>query len=165
VDGRALPELEALFGQVYNKAAFDNALNSLRDAVVAEFSADDEALVSNAREAFEASVKKVVRRRILENGVRPDGRGLTDIRPIWCEVEVSPARHGSGLFTRGETQVMTLATLGTPREAQEMDSLVNAEPKRYIHHYNFPPFSTGEVRPLRGASRRDVGHGALVSAR
>jgi polyribonucleotide nucleotidyltransferase len=162
VDGRALPELEALFGQVYDKAAFDNALNALRDAVMVEFSSEDETLAMNAREAFDASVKKVVRRRILENEVRPDGRGLTDIRPIWCEVEVSPRAHGSGLFTRGETQVMTLATLGTPREAQEMDSLVTAEPKRYIHHYNFPPFSTGEVRPLRGASRRDVGHGALA---
>lgn len=162
VDGRALPELEALFGQVYDKAAFDNALNALRDAVMVEFSSEDETLAMNAREAFDASVKKVVRHRILENGVRPDGRGLTDIRPIWCEVEVSPRAHGSGLFTRGETQVMTLATLGTPREAQEMDSLVTAEPKRYIHHYNFPPFSTGEVRPLRGASRRDVGHGALA---
>jgi len=162
VDGRAVPELETLFTQVSDKAAIDTGLNTLRETVVAEFSADDESLIPNAREAFEASVKKVVRRRILETGVRPDGRGLTDIRPIWCDVEVSPRAHGSGLFTRGETQVMTLATLGTPREAQEMDSLVNAEPKRYIHHYNFPPFSTGEVRPLRGASRRDVGHGALA---
>ena len=162
VDGRAVPELETLFTQVSDKAAIDTGLNTLRETVVAEFSADDESLIPNTREAFEASVKKVVRRRILETGVRPDGRGLTDIRPIWCDVEVSPRAHGSGLFTRGETQVMTLATLGTPREAQEMDSLVNAEPKRYIHHYNFPPFSTGEVRPLRGASRRDVGHGALA---
>ncbi len=87
---------------------------------------------------------------------------MTDIRPIWCEVGVSPRAHGSGLFTRGETQVLTLATLGTPREAQELDSLTPAESKRYMHHYNFPPFSTGEVKPLRGASRRDVGHGALA---
>jgi polyribonucleotide nucleotidyltransferase len=94
--------------------------------------------------------------------MRPDGRGPADIRPIWCQVEVSPRAHGSGLFTRGETQVITLATLGTPREAQEMDTLSITENKRFIHHYNFPPFSTGEVRPLRGASRRDIGHGALA---
>jgi polyribonucleotide nucleotidyltransferase len=88
--------------------------------------------------------------------------GLNEIRPIWCQVNVSPRAHGSGLFTRGETQVITLATLGTPREAQELDSLTPSESKRYMHHYNFPPFSTGEAKPLRGASRRDIGHGALA---
>ena len=87
---------------------------------------------------------------------------MTDIRDIWCEVNVSPRAHGSGLFTRGETQALTLATLGTPREAQEMDNLTPSDSKRYMHHYNFPPFSTGEVRPLRGTSRREVGHGALA---
>jgi hypothetical protein len=87
---------------------------------------------------------------------------LDDIRPIWCEVDVSPRAHGSGLFTRGETQVLTLATLGTPREAQELDNLTPSESKRYMHHYNFPPFSTGEVKALRGASRREIGHGALA---
>ena len=103
-----------------------------------------------------------MRQRVLEQGTRDDGRGLKDIRPIWCDVDVSPRAHGSGLFTRGETQVMTLATLGTPREAQELDSLTPADTKRYMHHYNFPPFSTGEVKPLRGASRREIGHGALA---
>jgi polyribonucleotide nucleotidyltransferase len=87
---------------------------------------------------------------------------LTDLRNIWSEVEVSPRAHGSGLFTRGDTQVLTLATLGTPREAQELDTLSPADSKRYMHHYNFPPFSTGETRFLRGASRREVGHGALA---
>jgi len=113
-------------------------------------------------EAFEEVYKTIVRQNILERSLRPDGRGLTDVRDIWGEVDVSPRAHGSGLFTRGETQVLTLATLGTPREAQELDSLTPSESKRYIHHYNFPPFSTGEVKPLRGASRRDVGHGALA---
>ena len=98
-------------------------------------------------EAFDETLKSVVRQRILENQIRPDGRGLTDIRPIWGEVGLSPRAHGSGLFTRGETQVLTLATLGTPRDAQEIDSLTGMEAKRYMHHYNFPPFSTGEVRP------------------
>jgi polyribonucleotide nucleotidyltransferase len=102
-----------------------------------------------------------VRARILEKGLRPDHRALEEIRPIWCEVGTSPRAHGSGLFTRGETQVITLATLGTPKEAQELDTLSPTESKRYIHHYNFPPYSTGEVSPLR-RSRREVGHGALA---
>jgi polyribonucleotide nucleotidyltransferase len=104
----------------------------------------------------------VVRQRILTHGSRPDGRTPTEIRPIWCEVGISPRAHGSGLFTRGETQVLTLATLGTPKEALEIDDLTPTETKRYIHHYNFPPYSTGEVKPLRGNSRREIGHGALA---
>ena len=106
--------------------------------------------------------KEVVRERILEQGKRPDGRALTEIRPIWCEVDISPRAHGSGLFTRGETQVLTLATLGTPGEAQELDNLTPTDTKRYMHHYNFPPYSTGEVKPLRGTARREIGHGALA---
>ena len=95
-------------------------------------------------------------------GKRPDGRTPTDIRPIWCEVGLSPRAHGSGLFTRGETQVLSLATLGTLGEAQELDSLTPTDTKRYMHHYNFPPYSTGEVKAVRGQSRREVGHGALA---
>ncbi|MCZ7551122.1 MAG: polyribonucleotide nucleotidyltransferase [Anaerolineales bacterium] len=137
-------------------------MDQIRDELVAELAAEDETLIPEVKTAFEEALKTVVRARILDQGVRPDGRSLTEIRPIWCEVDVSPRAHGSGLFTRGETQVLTLATLGTPREAQELDTLTPAETKRYMHHYNFPPFSTGEVRPLRGASRRDIGHGALA---
>ena len=114
------------------------------------------------KEAFSESEKKVVRERILERGKRPDGRTPTEIRPIWCEVGFSPRAHGSGLFTRGETQVLTLATLGTLSEAQELDTLTPIDTKRYMHHYNFPPFSTGEVKMLRGQSRREIGHGALA---
>jgi polyribonucleotide nucleotidyltransferase len=98
----------------------------------------------------------------LTMGKRPDGRTPAEIRPIWCEVGLSPRAHGSGLFTRGETQVLSLTTLGTLGEAQEIDSLSLQHTKRYMHHYNFPPFSTGEVKPLRGQSRREVGHGALA---
>ena len=134
----------------------------LQNEIVTELTAQDESLAPNMIEAIDETLKSVVRRRITENQVRPDGRGLTDIRPIWGEVGLSPRAHGSGLFTRGETQVLTLATLGTPRDAQEIDSLTGSESKRYMHHYNFPPFSTGEVKPLRGSSRRDVGHGALA---
>jgi polyribonucleotide nucleotidyltransferase len=98
----------------------------------------------------------------LNLGKRPDGRTPSEIRPIWCEVGFSPRAHGSGLFTRGETQVLTLATLGTLSESQELDTLTPVDSKRYIHHYNFPPFSTGEVKMLRGQSRREIGHGALA---
>ena len=114
------------------------------------------------KEAFSEAEKKVVRERILDHGKRPDGRAPTEIRPIWCEVGFSPRAHGSGLFTRGETQVLTLATLGTLSEAQELDTLTPVDSKRYMHHYNFPPFSTGEVKMLRGQSRREIGHGALA---
>jgi polyribonucleotide nucleotidyltransferase len=114
------------------------------------------------KEAFTEAEKKVVRARILEQGKRPDGRTPAEIRPIWCEVGFSPRAHGSGLFTRGETQVLTLATLGTLSEAQELDTLTPVDTKRYMHHYNFPPFSTGEAKMLRGQSRREIGHGALA---
>ncbi|MDW8324999.1 MAG: polyribonucleotide nucleotidyltransferase [Anaerolineales bacterium] len=106
--------------------------------------------------------QEAVRDAILNRGIRPDGRAYTQIRPMSAEVGLSPRAHGSGLFTRGETQVLSLATLGTPGDKQELDTLSPEDEKRYLHHYNFPPFSTGEVRPLRGQSRREVGHGALA---
>jgi len=159
---RSVAPLNALLDRPYQKAVRDTALNELRNQLVAEFAGEDESQASEINTALDEALKKVVRSRILERSLRPDGRGMIDIRPIWCEVNVSPRAHGSGLFTRGETQVLTLATLGTPREAQELDNLSPAETKRYIHHYNFPPFSTGEVKPLRGASRREIGHGALA---
>jgi polyribonucleotide nucleotidyltransferase len=112
--------------------------------------------------AFEHVLREVVRERILGENTRPDGRGPKDIRPISCEVGVLPRVHGSGLFTRGETQVMTIATLGTPSEAQTLDTLNPEDSKRYMHHYNFPPYSTGEVSPVRGPKRREIGHGALA---
>jgi len=159
---RASEPLEAMYDKNLMKHDRDDALNALRDEIVAEMGGEDEKLQGNVREAFDAANKTIVRKRILEKGLRPDGRATTDIRPIWCEVDFSPRAHGSAIFTRGETQVVTLATLGTPREAQNLDNLTPYEAKRYMHHYNFPPFSVGEVRPLRGASRREVGHGALA---
>ena len=118
--------------------------------------------VNMFRESFELAEQAVVRERILSIGKRPDGRTPTDIRPIWCEVGLSPRAHGSGLFTRGETQILSIATLATLGEAQELDNLSPIKDKRYLHHYNFPPYSTGEAKPLRGQSRREVGHGALA---
>jgi polyribonucleotide nucleotidyltransferase len=159
---RVAGSINEILDQPYLKENRNKALDDLRDTAVSEFAGEDESMLLDAKQAFDDALKQVVRQRILERGLRPDGRGTSDLREIWCQVEVSPRAHGSGLFTRGETQVLTLATLGTPREAQEMDSLTPIENKRYIHHYNFPPFSTGEVRPLRGASRRDIGHGALA---
>jgi polyribonucleotide nucleotidyltransferase len=111
---------------------------------------------------FEALVKEEVRGGILNNGTRPDGRRSDEVRPIWSQVGYLPRTHGSAIFTRGQTQVLTIATLGSTAEEQRLDSISPEESKRYIHHYNFPPFSVGEVRRLRGASRRDIGHGALA---
>jgi polyribonucleotide nucleotidyltransferase len=154
--------LNEIMDKPYDKAERIQRISDLREAVVSEMAGEDESMTGMIGEAFNNALKVSVRQRILDQGVRPDGRKLDEIRDIWCEVEVSPRAHGSGLFTRGETQVLTLATLGTPREAQELDTLSPTETKRYIHHYNFPPFSTGETRMLRGASRRDIGHGALA---
>ncbi len=162
VRARVSGELESRLDATHMKAELYNGIDELRDTVVAELSAADESLKGAVAEAFEEVLKNVVRRRIVDRGLRPDGRQPNEIRPIWGEVGVSPRAHGSGLFTRGETQVLTMATLGTPKEAQELDNLGGADSKRYIHHYNFPPYSTGEVKMLRGQSRREIGHGALA---
>ncbi len=106
--------------------------------------------------------KEKVRAKILEGGVRPDGRGLTDIRPIWCEVGMLPRAHGSAVFTRGQTQAMTVATLGTISEVQKLEGLDDEYYKRYMHQYNMPGYSTGEAKPLRSPGRREIGHGALA---
>ena len=118
--------------------------------------------VNMFREAFEQAEQAIVRERILGLGKRPDGRAPDEVRPIWCEVDVAPRAHGTGLFTRGETQILSFATLATLGEAQELDNLSPNHTKRYMHHYNFPPFSVGETRFLRGSSRREIGHGALA---
>ncbi|MGE5550699.1 MAG: polyribonucleotide nucleotidyltransferase [Bacteroidota bacterium] len=107
-------------------------------------------------------IKDEVRRMIAVEKIRPDGRRMDEIRPISCKVKILPRVHGSGLFTRGQTQVLTVATLGTVNENQILDGLGEEESKRYIHHYNFPAFSVGEVRPMRGPGRREIGHGALA---
>ncbi len=124
---RAAAEIEARLDAPHTKAELNESLDELRETVVAEFTAEDETLTKAATEAFDQVLKEVVRNRILNRGIRPDGRTPTEIRPIWCEVDVSPRAHGSGLFTRGETQVLTLATLGTPKEAQELDNLTPVE--------------------------------------
>ena len=114
------------------------------------------------KRAFESVYKDLVRRKIAVEKRRPDGRSAEEIRPISCEVEVSPRTHGSALFTRGQTQIMTLLTLGTVKEGQKIDDLSREQQRRYIHHYNFPPYSVGETGFMRGPKRRDIGHGALA---
>ena len=106
--------------------------------------------------------KEIMRARILGEGVRPDGRALTQVRPIWCEAGLLPRPHGSAVFTRGETQVLTVATLGAMGEVQILDGIAPEESKRYMHHYNFPAYSTGEAGRSRSPGRREIGHGALA---
>lgn len=106
--------------------------------------------------------KEKVRAKILNKGIRPDGRKLTDIRPIWCDAGVLPRVHGTGVFTRGQTQVLTTLTLGTISDAQKLEGLDDEELKRYVHHYNMPPYATGEARQLKSPGRREIGHGALA---
>lgn len=118
----------------------------------------------NAKEIDEAleEVLRIVVREMILSGVRPDGRSATEVRPISVEVGVLNRTHGSGLFTRGQTQVLTIATLGALGDVQTLDGLTEEDTKRYMHHYNFPPYSVGETKPMRGPSRRDIGHGALA---
>ena len=117
---------------------------------------------SYVKKAAEAIYKELVRRKIAVDKNRPDGRSPEEIRPIWCEVGVSPRAHGSGLFTRGQTQIMSVLTLGTAKEGQRIDDLSLETDRRYMHHYNFPPYSVGETGMMRGPKRRDIGHGALA---
>ena len=168
ISDRVQARLNEILSQPYEKVERGTALYNLSVEVAAEFASPaqgqtaDPSLQLEVQGAYEDVYKQVMRQRILDLGQRLDGRTTTQIRPIWSDVNVSPRAHGSGLFTRGETQVLTMATLGTPSEAQELDNLTPSDSKRYMHHYNFPPFSTGEARQLRGSSRREIGHGALA---
>lgn len=159
-----------ILNKPYSKENLYGGIRDLKEAIVAEMTADKavdlseselKSLKKSIGSAFEEAEKTIIRDRILSERKRPDGRAAGDIRDIWCEINVSPRAHGSGLFTRGETQVLTMATLGTPREAQELDNLIPGESKRYMHHYNFPPFSVGETGRLF-TSRREIGHGMLA---
>ena len=152
--------MAAIFEKGGKKSDVYDALDEL-EASVKDVLKDtvDAKTVSSVFHDVEA---EVVRSRILDRGVRPDGRGLNQIRPLEAEVDLSPRAHGSGLFTRGETQVLSIATLGTLKDAQQLDGLAPEDTKRYLHHYNFPPYSTGEAKPMRGSSRREIGHGALA---
>lgn len=140
------------------------AMSDVEKSAVAALAEGDEPRFTEqqVRSTYEALLKDEVRRGILEDRVRPDGRSPEEIRPIWTQVGYLPRAHGSAVFTRGQTQALTVAALGSVAEEQRLDSITPATSKRYIHHYNFPPYSVGEVRRMRGASRRDIGHGALA---
>jgi polyribonucleotide nucleotidyltransferase len=150
----------------------DEKLDAIKDELVATIEAleeDNPIKLAGAADGkalgntYKSVTKKLMRQQILDEKVRVDGRKLDEVRPIYCQVGLLPNRvHGTGLFQRGLTQVMSVATLGTPGDAQMMDDLHPEEEKRYLHHYNFPPYSVGETRPMRSPGRREIGHGALA---
>ena len=146
-----------------DKARREEALDDLRAKTIVELGERFPEHIDILGKLFDKALKDRVRQRVVEEGVRVDGRGLKDVRQITVEVGVLPRTHGSGLFTRGQTQALTVATLGAMSDQQKLDGLsATDEFKRYMHHYNFPPYSVGEARPLRGPGRREIGHGALA---
>jgi polyribonucleotide nucleotidyltransferase len=145
-----------------DKATREADIDDLRTKTIVELGERFPEHVEILGKLFDKALKDRVRERIVEEGVRIDGRGLKDVRNITVEVGVLPRTHGSGLFTRGQTQALTIATLGSMSDQQKIDGLTDETSKRYMHHYNFPPFSVGEARPLRGPGRREIGHGALA---
>ena len=170
-----------LFNEIYNFAsvkmcdAVQEKDKDTRDNNVAELQNEIEEFLkaNHTEEEFETIKpligeavykleKKTVRHLILEENKRVDGRAIDEIRPLSCEIDLLPRAHGSALFTRGQTQVLSVTTLGTVGDEQELDGLDEEDSKRYIHHYNFPPYSVGEARPSRGPGRREIGHGALA---
>ena len=157
--------LTAVLDQPYSKENLYGGINTIKAAFIEEMTSGEDLTperTTSLKAAFDEAEKQIVRARILNEGKRPDNRKVFEVREIYAEVDISPRAHGSGLFTRGETQVLTTVTFGTPKEAQELDNLNGMDSKRYMHHYNFPPFSTGETRRVGGQSRREIGHGALA---
>ncbi len=158
--GARLDEIMSLAGKSERNTALDALRDSVKAALLADYP-DNEAQIS---ELLYRSEKSAMREMILQQGRRADGRQVDEIRPITCEVSILPRTHGSALFTRGQTQALGVATLGTANDEQRIDSIdvPNETTKSFMLHYNFPPFSTGEAKPLRGTSRREQGHGALA---
>ena len=162
VKGLALEELKKACS-LPSKEEREDALELLSKNITEKLKSEDESLQDAAiKSALEKVEKEQVRRHILDKKVRIDGRKYEDIRQITCEVGVLPRTHGSGLFTRGQTQSLSTTTLGTGQDEQRLDSLEGEKFKSFMLHYNFPPFSVGEVRPARGPGRREIGHGALA---
>jgi len=154
----ALGEANKLTAKTARKDALDAATASIIEQLSGEF----EGRTSEIKAAVKSLTKKLVRRRIVDEGMRIDGRGITDIRPLSAELDLFPMTHGSALFQRGETQVVNVTTLGMPRMKQQIDSITPDEFRRYMHHYNFPPYSTGETGRVGAPKRREVGHGMLA---
>ncbi len=175
ISDRATDAVKEIIGRFEkDKNVRDAALDEVKKSIVAEIAAlpeDDSIRVATQTNSkalgnnFKALTKKLMRRQIIEDGVRIDGRRLDEVRPVSCSIDLLPKRvHGSGLFNRGLTQVLSACTLGTPGDAQTLldDLQPDLQKKRYLHHYNFPPYSVGETKPLRAPGRREIGHGALA---
>ena len=156
--------IQEAIDQELEKAERQAVLDALEGEVLAQMQSIGDVNADELHQVVKDVTSEAVRMRILRDGIRPDGRRPKEIRPVWAEVgeHLSPRAHGAGLFTRGETQILSIVTLGSKGDAQPLDGLYPVEEKRYMHHYNFPPFSTGEVKVLRGSSRREIGHSALA---
>ena len=152
--------LEAI--RIKEKHARDAAAEAVKEEAIQHLLEQFPEQEEDLRAALDSLMRYIVRRLITVDKIRPDGREMTEVRPITCEVDILPRPHGSALFTRGQTQILSSVTLGAAREEQILDGLDNESSKRYIHHYNFPPYSVGEARPMRGPGRREIGHGALA---
>ncbi|NFN87014.1 polyribonucleotide nucleotidyltransferase [Clostridium sporogenes] len=151
---------EAMY--IIDKDERNAQLDKVKQKIAEEFSEKYEDKLRDIKEVIYKCQKEIVRNMLLNEDRRPDGRAFNEVRPISCEVGLLPRTHGTGLFTRGLTQVMTVATLGALGDVQILDGIAEEASKRYMHHYNFPSYSVGEVRPLRGPGRREIGHGALA---
>ena len=145
-----------------NKHARENAFEAIVTEFLAQYSEEDEINEALVKKYFHDVVKEAARRLVLDDEIRLDGRKTDEIRPIECEIDPLPATHGSALFTRGETQSLTTVTLGTKLDEKIIDDVLNQGTEKFTLHYNFPPFSTGEAKPVRGVSRREIGHGNLA---
>jgi polyribonucleotide nucleotidyltransferase len=157
---QASERIEQVVYGAEDKKDRDDGFRELQNEMVERLGEQwDEKLVV---EALDTVMRDIIRHRTINEGIRADGRRTDEIRALSAEVGMLPRAHGSGLFARGETQVLSVTTMGTPREEQMIDDLSPREKKRYMHHYNFPPYSTGETWPLRGPKRREIGHGALA---
>ncbi len=170
VEGKVAGRIHEIMAAHSDRNERREPLRAIQDELVEEYTRKNETIadederynLKHVERAYDQTMKNVVRGRIVNEGVRPDGRDYATMRPLFADVQLVPRVHGSGMFMRGETQVLTIATLGTPRDSQFMDSISPEDDKRYIHHYNFPPYSTGETYPMRGPRRREIGHGALA---
>ena len=148
--------------RVEEKKARESAIDQIKTEALNYFEAEFPDDTKEIKKVLEDIVHQIVRKLITHEQIRPDGRAVDEVRPISVEVGILPRTHGTGLFTRGQTQVLTVTTLGAARDEQILDGLGLERSKRYIHHYNFPPYSVGETRPMRGPGRREIGHGALA---
>ena len=158
VGSERLAQVAAIVPKAERNAATDEAT----EAIIGELTSEFEGREKELKAAVRGLVKKIVRKRIVEEGIRIDGRGPADLRPVSAEVGIIPTAHGSGLFQRGETQVLNVTTLGMPRMDQLLDTIGIDEKKRYMHHYNMPPYSNGETGRVGSPKRREIGHGLLA---